>query len=111
MLTDVSVATAQGAFCYSDLFIVTNLNRTLKRLKDLSYWIVGADMCGISYRDQQFEQPQQTVLVLGSEGKGLAELTKRSCDQRVSVPGAPNSLESLNVSVAAGILLSHFSRN
>ena len=111
LLTDVSVATAQGAFCYTDLFVVTNINRTLKQLQNQSYWILGADMGGVSYKHEDFKSPQQSVLVFGSEGKGIAELTRRHCDRFVSIPGAANSLESLNVSVAAGILISHFSTN
>ena len=105
LLTDVSVGVAQGAFCYSHLYVVTNLNRTLQQLKSMNYWVVGADMGGRSYRERVLSY-EQMVLVMGSEGQGLAQLTRKTCDLQVSIPSSVSTVQSLNVSVAAGILLS-----
>lgn len=106
-LTSASVSTAQGAFSLVKLIEVVNLARTLESLKDQGYWIIGADMAG--------ESPgavagfyEKTALVFGSEGSGLSNLIHKRCDRMVAIEGATTRLESLNVSVAAGILIREF---
>lgn len=81
---------------------VTNLVQTVQTLKDKGYWIVGTDMNGQDYRDLQYDFP--TVLVIGNEGKGISRLLRENCDYMVSIPMV-GSVESLNASVSAGILL------
>jgi predicted rRNA methylase len=103
-ITRAAVATAQGGFALVDAVVVTNLGRALTQLKDLGYWICGATMNG---------EPAETiagfyeksVLVLGSEERGLSSGILEKCDRLVGIPGAKPGVESLNVSVAAGILL------
>jgi 23S rRNA (guanosine2251-2'-O)-methyltransferase len=94
---------AAGAAETMPLATVTNLARTLRLLKDAGLWIVGADMQG---RELAWESDLTgaKALVMGGEGDGLRELTRKSCDLLVRLPQA-GSVESLNVSVACGMLL------
>lgn len=107
LLTESALATAQAAFCLVDLVIVTNLQRTLQLLKERGCWIIGADMAGepLAAVAGQYDK---TVLVFGSEDKGLSRLVRESCDRLVTIDGAPEALQSLNVSVAAGITIHAF---
>ena len=107
--TRASVATSQGAFAYINIVHVVNLNRTLKKLKSSDYWVLGADMDGepIGGLAGFYEK---VVLVLGNEQKGLSRLVRENCDRTVKVDRKFGKLESLNVSVAAGILLHHLAK-
>ncbi len=104
LLTPASIKTSQGAFAVTDLYTVTNLVRTLKKLKEQGYWIVGTDMQGepIEKVSKQFDK---RVLVMGNEGTGLANLVRRNCDAMAKIPTPSAKLDSLNVSVATGIFL------
>jgi 23S rRNA (guanosine2251-2'-O)-methyltransferase len=94
---------ASGAAETIKLVPVTNLARCIERLKQLGFWVVGADdKAEKSVYEQDFTGA--TAIVLGSEGDGLRRLTKEKCDFLVSIPMAGN-LSSLNVSVAAGVVL------
>lgn len=102
-LSEVARKSASGAA--ESLFIVSvsNLVRRLEWLKQQGLWVVGAaGEAADVWSAADFRRP--TVLVLGGEGKGLRELTRRTCDQLVSVP-MRGAVSSLNVSVATGILL------
>ena len=94
---------AAGAAESTPVAVVTNLSRTLRLLKDAGFWIVGADMDG-TQRPQDIELTGPRVLVVGAEGSGLRQLTRRHCDWLVRLPSA-GAVESLNVSVATGMLL------
>jgi 23S rRNA (guanosine2251-2'-O)-methyltransferase len=94
---------AAGAAESTPVAVVTNLARTLRLLKDAGLWIVGAS-AESTQRAQDIELTGPRVLVLGAEGSGLRELTKRHCDWLVRLPRI-GAVESLNVSVAAGMLL------
>jgi len=85
------------------LIQVVNLARTLRWLKEREVWIVGADDQALK---SMFETPLTgpLALVLGAEGAGLRRLTRENCDLLVAIPMA-GTVESLNVSVAAGVLL------
>jgi 23S rRNA (guanosine2251-2'-O)-methyltransferase len=94
---------AAGAAETTPVATVTNLARTLGLLKGAGLWIVGAD----SDAPQQAHQIDLTggrVLVMGAEGTGLRQLTRRHCDWLVRLPSV-GAVESLNVSVATGMLL------
>lgn len=94
---------AAGAAETTPVVTVTNLARCLRLIKDAGLWIVGADAeAGQKAADADLRGGR--CLVLGAEGKGLRELTRRSCDFLVSLPNQ-GAVESLNVSVAAGMLL------
>lgn len=94
---------AAGAAESTPLVVVTNLARCLRDLKEAGLWVVGAD-AGATQRADQVELHGPVVLVLGAEGSGLRQLTRTHCDFIVSLP-AQGAVESLNVSVAAGMLL------
>ncbi|MGH8142022.1 MAG: 23S rRNA (guanosine(2251)-2'-O)-methyltransferase RlmB [Steroidobacteraceae bacterium] len=94
---------AAGAAESTPVVVVTNLARTLRLLKEAGVWIVGAE-AGATQRAQDVDLTGGRVLVLGAEGAGLRALTRRHCDWLVRLPGL-GAVESLNVSVAAGMLL------
>jgi 23S rRNA (guanosine2251-2'-O)-methyltransferase len=88
--------------------MVTNLARTIRDLKDRGIWIVGTDAEGSSDLFH-YEQTGSIAWVLGNEGEGMRRLTRELCDSLVSIPMF-GSVESLNVSVATGIVLSETRR-
>jgi 23S rRNA (guanosine2251-2'-O)-methyltransferase len=102
-LNEVALKTASGAGETMPYVMVTNLARTLRELKERDIWIIGTageadgDLYGA-------EWPQATAWVLGAEGEGLRRLTRDTCDQLVRIP-MYGAVESLNVSVAAGVCL------
>ena len=92
-----------GASAHIPIVRVTNLARTLDTLKDAGIWVAGAaDNASCLYTDADFNVP--LCLVLGSEGTGIRRLVKQKCDYLVHLPML-GKIASLNVSVAAGILL------
>lgn len=94
---------ASGAAETVPYFMVTNLARTLGELKERELWIVGtADDAPHTLYQADMKRP--TALVLGAEGQGMRQLTRKTCDELVSLPMA-GAVESLNVSVASGICL------
>lgn len=99
------VKVSSGAAQYVTLSVVTNLNRELEKLKQHGFWAYAADMAGDSSYDCPFAD--RTVLVMGSEGSGISPLVRRNCDYVVSIP-MRGHIDSLNVSVAAGILMYEF---
>jgi len=102
-LTPTVRKVAAGAAETTPVVTVTNLVRTLKLLKEAGLWIVGADAeAEKPARDVDLRGP--IVLVLGAEGSGLRHLTRQNCDFLVSLPQR-GAVESLNVSVAAAMLL------
>jgi 23S rRNA (guanosine2251-2'-O)-methyltransferase len=94
---------AAGAAETTPVVAVTNLVRTLKLLKDGGLWIVGAD-AEAPRMAHEVDLKVGIVLVLGAEGAGLRQLTRQTCDWVVRLPSL-GAVESLNVSVAAGMLL------
>ena len=102
-LTPTVRKVAVGAAETTPVVAVTNLVRTLKLLKHAGLWVVGADATAPKpAREVDLKGP--VVLVLGAEGAGLRHLTRENCDFLVSLPRL-GTVESLNVSVAAGMLL------
>ena len=94
--------TACGALSHIKIVEVVNLSNTITKLKDLGYWIYAADMDGKNFREVDFSG--KTCLVIGSEGHGIKQIVKSSCDEVVSLP-MKGRINSLNASVAAGILI------
>jgi 23S rRNA (guanosine2251-2'-O)-methyltransferase len=102
-ITAVVRKVACGAAETMPVFSVTNLARTLRQLRTAGIWIYGAsDAADASLYDADLRGP--LAIVLGSEGKGMRRLTREHCDHLLAIPMA-GSVESLNVSVAAGVLL------
>ncbi|MCF0261393.1 MAG: 23S rRNA (guanosine(2251)-2'-O)-methyltransferase RlmB [Sphaerochaetaceae bacterium] len=98
---------SSGAAQYVTMATVTNLSRELEVLKDYGFWVYGADMNGQSSYDLEFSK--RTVIVMGSEGSGMRALVRTKCDHMVSIPMSGH-IDSLNVSVAAGILMYEYRR-
>lgn len=94
---------AAGAAETTPLVSVTNLARSMKLLKEAGLWIAGADMVGEKMA-WEADLAGSLALVMGSEGEGLRELTHRNCDFLVRLPQL-GGVESMNVSVACGMLL------
>jgi 23S rRNA (guanosine2251-2'-O)-methyltransferase len=94
---------AAGAAETTPVVTVTNLARTLGLLKGAGLWIAGADAAA-PQQAHQIDLTGPRVLVMGAEGAGLRQLTRRHCDWLVRLPSL-GAVESLNVSVAAGMLL------
>ena len=107
-VTDVAAKAAAGALEHLPVVRVININRTLEELKERGFWIYGLDERGDqSYIQLEYNSP--TVLVLGGEGKGLHQQVRQHCDVLVSIPTA-GKISSLNVSVAAGVVLFEWKR-
>ena len=102
-LTSVVAKVAAGALEYVPVARVTNLVRLIEQLKERNIWVIGAAAeAKQSYTDWDWKLP--AAIFLGSEGQGLHRLVREHCDMLVRIPVA-GRLESLNVSVAAGVLL------
>lgn len=102
-VTPVVRKVAVGAAETTPVVPVTNLVRTLKLLKGAGLWVVGADVEGAK-RPHELDLTAGVALVLGAEGAGLRHLTRQTCDWMIRLPRL-GAVESLNVSVAAGMLL------
>lgn len=100
--TDTVYKVSAGAASYVPVAEVANLRDAVQRLKNTGFWIYGADMNGAPLTQVAFEK--RTALIMGTEGTGLAPLLKKECDEIVSIPQFGH-IDSLNVSVAAGIML------
>jgi 23S rRNA (guanosine2251-2'-O)-methyltransferase len=102
-LTDTVARASAGALAHLPVAKVTNLVRAMEDLKEAGYWLVGLDeTAGKSYTDVDYTTP--TGIVMGGEGNGLHELTRKRCDFLVSLP-TTGPVKSLNVSVATGVVL------
>ena len=104
----VAWRTSAGAAARLPVARATNLNRTLKSWGDAGLQIVGLDAGGDTELDR-WDASGPTVVVVGSEGKGLSRLVRENCDAIVSIPMA-GPTESLNASVAAGVVLAEVAR-
>jgi len=96
------VRSSSGASRYVPLFPVANLVQAIKLCKENDIWIYGADMDGVSVEQQSFQG--RIALILGSEQRGMRRLVRQNCDALIRVP-TMGHVDSLNVSVAAGILM------
>lgn len=107
-LTETVGKAAAGALEHLPVVRVGNVNQTLEELKAKGFWIYGLDERGPElYSSTAYTRP--TVFVLGGEGQGLHQLVKKHCDVIVRIPLA-GAISSLNVSVAAGIVLFEWRR-
>lgn len=94
--------TSAGASSWVPFSVVNNLVNAVEKLKNAGFWIYGADAGGENLINLQFAK--KSVLIMGSEGSGIADLLKKNCDKIVSIPTC-GKIDSLNVSVATGIFL------
>ncbi|HEY2459246.1 MAG TPA: 23S rRNA (guanosine(2251)-2'-O)-methyltransferase RlmB [Candidatus Acidoferrum sp.] len=102
-LTETVARASAGAISHLPVAKVTNLVRAMEELKEAGYWLIGLDeRAEKTYTQADYNPP--IGIVLGGEGKGLHDLTRKRCDFVVSLPTV-GPVKSLNVSVAAGIVL------
>lgn len=94
--------TSAGAVSYIPIAQIGNAVQTIKQLKACGFWTVGADMGGDALENTNFDF--STLLVIGSEGKGISHLLKENLDYFIKIP-MKGKINSLNASVAAGILI------
>lgn len=106
-LTAVVARTSAGALNYTPVAKVTNLKTVMEQLKKEGMWFVCADMGGTTYYDLDLKGP--IGLVIGNEGEGVSRLVKENCDFVASIP-MKGDIDSLNASVAAGILAFEIAR-
>lgn len=99
---EVIARTSAGASAWVPVAIVNNLVRTVEKLKEAGFWVYGADAGGKTCGKIEFAK--KSVIIMGSEGTGIAQLLEKQCDTIVSIPTC-GKIDSLNVSVAAGVLL------
>jgi 23S rRNA (guanosine2251-2'-O)-methyltransferase len=107
-VTAVAWRTSAGAAARLPVSRATNLTRTLKSCADAGLQIVGLDAGGDTELDE-LDASGPIMVVVGSEGKGLSRLVRETCDAVVSIPMA-GPTESLNASVAAGVVLAEIAR-
>lgn len=108
-INETVIKTSTGAIEYVDIVKVTNISDALERLKKLGFWIYGAEGDGNKYYYEE-KYPNYTALVMGSEGFGIRKRVKDTCDVLVKIP-MHGKINSLNVSVAGGIILSEISKS
>ncbi len=93
---------SSGAVVHQKICKVANLHNTIEKLKKNGFWIIGTDANGEKYTSINYGG--KTAVIIGSEGKGLQPLLRKSCDQIASIP-LKGKINSLNASVAAGIII------
>lgn len=107
-VTAVAWRTSAGTAARLPVAKATNLNRTIKQFQQNGYQVVGLDAGGEHTLDT-YDGTSPVLIVVGSEGKGLSRLVRENCDTIMSIPMS-GWVESLNASVAAGVVLSEFAR-
>lgn len=99
---DVIARSSAGASAWVPVAVVNNLVRAVEQLKQAGFWVYGADAGGETCGKVEFTK--KSAIIMGSEGTGIARLLEKNCDTIVSIPTC-GKIDSLNVSVAAGVLL------
>ena len=94
--------TSAGALENVKISMVTNLNQTIKTLKENGFWIVGTDMQGTNYKEIDYSG--KVAIIIGNEGNGMSKSIYDSCDFIATIP-MYGKINSLNASVAAGIVI------
>lgn len=102
LVTSTVLKASAGAIEHTKIAKVTNINQTIRELKEKGVWIIGTDMDGEAYYRSNLTGP--VALVIGSEGNGISRLVKENCDIIISIP-MNGEINSLNASVAAGIVM------
>ena len=101
-VTDVVIKTSVGTINYIKIIMVSNIADTIDKIKNMGYFIYAADMEGNDYR--KIDYNGKKALVIGNEGKGVSKIVKETSDFLIRIP-MNSKAESLNASVAAGILI------
>ncbi|MCE1189706.1 MAG: 23S rRNA (guanosine(2251)-2'-O)-methyltransferase RlmB [Ignavibacteria bacterium] len=102
-LNDTVLKTSAGALEMMNICLVDNLAQALKQLQEKGYWVIGSSLSATqNFRSVDYNSP--IVLIFGNEGKGMRPLIQKGCDFLVKIP-MDGKINSLNVSVAAGIMM------
>ncbi len=110
-INDQVIKTSMGAINYIKLCEVSNLSYAIDKLKKNDYWVYGSSLTENSIDISKIKISKRMVIVLGNENKGIRNLIQKECDFLFKIP-MTNLVQSLNVSVACGIILSNlFTRN
>ena len=107
-ITSVVTKTSTGAVEHIPVARATNLKQGLQTLKEQGFWIFGTDMNGTDYR--HWNTAGAIALIIGNEGKGMSAGLKKDVDEMLSIPMVGH-VQSLNASVAAGLLMYEVFRN
>lgn len=107
-VTPIVVKASAGQIFKIPIIKVTNISRTIEILKKKNVWVYGADSLGKPY--YQIDYSGSVCIVFGNEGEGIRKNVKNHCDELISIPML-NNVESLNVSVSAGIILFEIKKN
>lgn len=107
-VTSTVVKTSTGAAEYVPIARVTNLNATVKTLKEHEFWIFGTDMNGTSYT--KWNTQGKIALIIGNEGKGISPTLQKNVDETLTIP-MNGHVQSLNAGVACGLLIYEVFRN
>lgn len=107
-VTGAALAAAAGAAEYLPVARVASLAGALRKVKNMGYWLVGAEG-GSGEKLDAFEFPERTALILGSESRGLSPLVRKKCDFLVHIP-LIGPITSLNVSAAGAIFIYEYTR-
>lgn len=102
-VTPAVIKASSGAAVRLKIIRVNSMVSVIRRLKDLGFWIIGSDVEG-SVKYDEIDYPFPSVLILGSEGKGMHRSIRNLCDMKIYIP-IYGKVQSLNVSVACGIIL------
>lgn len=103
LVNETVMKVSSGALEYVDICLVSNVVQTIIKIQKEGYFVYGTDMNGTDYRN--IDYPLKTAIVIGNEGEGISDLTRKSCDEIVSIPMS-GKINSLNASVAAAIIIS-----
>ena len=108
LINSTVMKTSAGSLLRTKVVKVVNLVNAIKQLQEHGFWIVGSDMNGQDFKTIDYSS--KTALVIGNEGKGISSLVKKSCDFIASIP-MYGEINSLNASVASGIMIYEVIRN
>ena len=103
------IKASAGNIDFAEIFVATNINNLIEKLKKIGYWCIGLAGEGIE-NEKKIAEYKNIVLVVGSEGAGMRNLVKKNCDLLVRID-TNKEVESLNVSVATAIALNQIYRN
>ncbi len=94
---------ASGALQKTNIAVVSNISQFIDRIKEIGFWVYGtSDNSDVTYWEPSYIE--SSAIIVGSEGKGMRDLTKSKCDEVLSIP-ISGDISSLNVSVACGLVL------
>lgn len=108
-ITETVIRTSAGSAWHIPIVLVSNMAQSITALQSSGFRVIGADPRGLPLESTSIDAQEPLALVVGEEGEGLRELTKKRCDSLVSISQDPR-LDSMNVSVAAAIMLYEFAK-